>query len=177
MEINFKCEIRGLNKLEKKLKQITKELPKKVEESVEDVLKNIRGCAIRLEKGHNEEGIQIEMVETSTMKVKGRIYTDKDKFSWAMFEHFGTGDYRELSAVGKTKRFIETGGSQWFIPVAKVEKVLPYPIIEIQGSQFYVARGVHSNHFMTDAEFKTREQNKEILKKQINEMLKEVCKQ
>lgn len=176
MGISFKCEIKGINKLEKKLNKIVKELPKKVEESVEDILKNIQGYAIRLEKGNNENGILVEMVEASTMKVKGRVYTDKEKFSWAMFEHFGTGDYRELSAVGKTKRFIETGGSQWFIPVAKVDKALHYPIIEIQGSQFYIAHGVHSNHFMTDAEFKTRESNKEIVKKQINEMLKEVCK-
>ena len=159
MRINFKCEIKGLNELEKKLKQIAKELPKKVEESVEDILKNVRGYAIRLEKGHNENGIQIEMIETSTMKVKGRIYTDKEKFSGAMLEHFGT------------------GASQWFIPVTKVEKILPYPIVEIQGSQLYVARGVHSNHFMTDAEFKTREKNREMIQKQINEMLKEVCRQ
>lgn len=55
MGISFKCEIKGINKLEKKLNKIVKELPKKVEESVEDILKNIQGYAIRLEKGHNEQ--------------------------------------------------------------------------------------------------------------------------
>ena len=110
------------------------------------------------------------------MQSKGRVYTDKDKFSWAMFEHFGTGDYRELPAIGKTKHFLNTGGSQWFIPVSKVEKKLGYPIIEIQGMQFYIAHGVHSNHFMTDAEFKTRQENREIVAKKLSEMFKEVCK-
>lgn len=48
--VKFKCEIKGLNNLEKKLKKIITNLPKKVEESIEDVLKNIQGYAIKLEK-------------------------------------------------------------------------------------------------------------------------------
>lgn len=70
MGIKFKCEIKGLDNLEKKINKIVTELPKKLEESIEDILKNIQGNAIRLEKGHNEEGILVEMVETSNMKVK-----------------------------------------------------------------------------------------------------------
>lgn len=139
MAVKFKCEIKGLNKLEKKMNKITKELPKKVEEGIEEILKNIQVNAIRLEKGHNEDGILIEMIETSTMEVKGRVYTSKENMPYAMFEHWGTGDYRELAPVGKTKRFLDTEGSQWFIPVSKVEKTLGYPIIEIQGSKFYIA--------------------------------------
>lgn len=129
-----------------------------------------------MKNGNNSKGILVEMIETSTMQSKGRIYTDKDKFSWAMFEHFGTGDYRELPAIGKTKHFLNTGGSQWFIPTSKVEKALGYPVIEIEGVQFYIAHGVHSNHFMTDAEFKTRQENRKIVAKKLSEMFKEVSK-
>jgi len=57
-----------------------------------------------------------------------------------------------------------------------VEKALHYPIIEIQGSQFYIAHGVQANHFMTDAEFNTRNENKEIVKKKIKQFFEEVCK-
>lgn len=176
MGIKFKCEIKGLDNLERKINKIATELPQKVEESIEDILKNIQGNAIKLEKGKNEEGILVEMVETSTMEVKGRVYTSKDNMPYAMFEHWGTGDYRELAPVGTTKRFLETGGSQWFIPVSKVEKTLHYPIIEIQGSQFYIAHGVQANHFMTDAEFKTRNENKEIVQKKLKQFFEEVCK-
>ena len=122
MAINLKCEIKGLDRLERKINKIVTELPKNVEESIEEVLKNIQGYAIKLEKGHNEQGILVEMIETSTMEVKGKVYTSKENMPYAIFEHWGTGDYRELPAVGKTKRFLETGGSQWFIPVSKVEK-------------------------------------------------------
>lgn len=68
--VKFKCEVKGLDKLEKKINTIIKELPNKVQESIEDVLKNIQGYAIRLERGHNSNGILVEMIETSTMKVK-----------------------------------------------------------------------------------------------------------
>ena len=172
MGISFKCEIKGLNKLEKKLSKIAKELPKKVEESVEDILKNVQGC----ERGHNENGILVEMVETSTMKVKGRIYTSKETMPYAMFEHFGTGRFAEMEHIGTTSHFLASGYTEWYIPVNKVERNLNYPIKIINGNQFYIAYGVKSNHFMTDAEFKTREQNRGMVQKRINEMLKEVCK-
>ena len=94
-----------------------------------------------------------------------------------MFEHFGTGQFAEMQHIGTTKHFIESGYTQWFIPVNKVEKVLNYPIVTINETQFYIAHGVQSNHFMTDAEFKSREENKEIVTKKINEMLREVAKQ
>lgn len=177
MGISFKCEIRGLNKLEKKLDKIAKELPKKIEESTEDILKNIQGCAIRLERGHNEKGILVEMIEMSSMKVKGRVYTSKETMPHAMFEHWGTGQFAEMEHIGTTQHFLATGYTEWYIPVNKVERTLNYPIKIINNQQFYIAHGAKANHFMIDAEFKTRENNKEIVQKQINEMLKEVCKQ
>ena len=169
------CDIKVKHNF-KNISAIAQKLPQMAKEITEDVLNNIRGYAIKLEKGHNSEGILAEMVDMSTKEVKGRVYTDKDKFPWAMFEHFGTGDFRELPPVGTTKHFLETGGSQWFIPVSKVEKQLGYPIIEINGMQFYIAHGVKANHFMTDSEFQSRNENAEIVKKKLDEMLMEVCK-
>lgn len=140
------CSIRVKHNF-KNIKAISNKLPQIAKEITEDVIKNIRGYAIKLERGNNEEGILCELVDASNMEVKGRIHTDQDKFPWAMFEHFGTGDYRELSAVGTTKHFLETGGSQWFIPVSKVEKTLGYPIINIQGMDFYIAHRSKSKSF------------------------------
>ncbi|MCI8760420.1 MAG: hypothetical protein HFJ34_04795 [Clostridia bacterium] len=95
MEISFKCEIKGMDKLEKKLNKLVKKLPQTVEESIENILKNIQGYAIKLEHGNNEKGILVEMIETSTMKVKGRVYADPTEFmsngkSYLWFEYFGT---------------------------------------------------------------------------------------
>ena len=143
--VKFKCTIKGINNLEKKINKIITNFPKKVEESIENVLKNIQGYSIKLEKGHNEAGIIVEMIENSTLKVKGRVYANPMQFmtddnqSYLWFEYFGTGKYAEKEHIGKTKHFIESGYTQWYIPVNKVGKSLNYPIITISGSQFYVA--------------------------------------
>ncbi len=145
--VKFKCEIKGLDKLEKKINTIIKELPSKVQESVEDILKNIQGYAIRLERGHNSNGILVEMIETSTMKVKGKVYADPEQFktennqSYLWFEYFGTGEFAEKEHIGKTKHFKETGYTEWYIPVHKAGRSLNYPITTINGTQFYVAVG------------------------------------
>lgn len=96
--------------------------------------------------------------------------------SYLLFEYFGTGQYAEQEHVGKTKHFIESGYTEWFIPVGKVEKALPYPVVNIQGMDFYIAHGMKANHFMGDAEFESRNENAEIVKKKLDDMLMEVCK-
>lgn len=165
----------------KKMETISNQLGQVVSNSIEDVLNNIKGYAIRLEKGHNTEGILCEMVDMSTKEVKGRVYADPTKFmsngqSYLWFEYFGTGAMAEMPHVGHTKHFVESGYTQWFIPVTIVEKPLNYPIVEIQGVQFYIAHGVKANHFLTDAEFKSRDENVEIVKQKLEEMLRRVCK-
>lgn len=179
--ISFDCNIKVKHNF-KNINAIIQRLPQTVKIATEDILKNIRGCAIRLEKGHNENGILVEMVDMSTKEVKGRVYCDPSKFmtengqSYLWFEYFGTGQYAEKEHVGKTKHFLETGYTEWYIPVHKVGKSLNFPITTIGNTQFYVAVGSRANHFLGDAEFKTRNENTEIVKKKLDEMLKEVCK-
>ena len=86
------------------------------------------------------------------------------------------GQYAEQEHIGKTKHFIESGYTEWFIPVGKVEKALPYPVVNIQGMDFYIAHGMKANHFMGDAEFESRNENAEIVKKKLNEMFRDICK-
>lgn len=180
--VSFKCKVKGLDNLEKKINRIIKELPQRVKESVEDILKNVQGYAIRLEKGHKEDGILVELVETSTMKSKGRVYADPSKFmtdngqSYLWFEYFGTGAFAEQDHIGRTKHFLESGYTEWYIPVSKVGRSLNYPIVTINNIQFYIAIGAKPNHFMTDAEFKARNENKEIVQKKLKQFFEEVCK-
>jgi hypothetical protein len=174
--VKISCKIKGLDKLNKKVNTIIKNLPQTVEQSVEDILKEMQICAIRLEKGHHEEGILCELVDVSNNVIKGKVYADVKAFPFFMFEHYGTGQYAEMEHIGKTEHFINSGYTEWFIPVSAVDRTLSYPIITINDMQFYIAHGVRANHFMTDAEFETREKNKETIEKQIKSMLKEVCK-
>jgi len=178
--INFNCNIKVKHNF-KNINAIIQRLPQTAKIITEDVLKNIRGYAIRLEKGNNEEGILVEMIDMSTKEVKGKVYADPSKFmsngvSYLFFEYFGTGANAEMEHVGKSKHFLESGYTEWFIPVSKVEKTLPYPVVNIQGMDFYIAHGSKANHFMADASFKSRNENTEIVKKKLDEILKEVCK-
>lgn len=178
--INFNCNIKVKHNF-KNIEAITQKIPEIAKEITEDVLNNIRGYAIRLEKGHNEEGILVEMVDMSTKEVKGRVYADPSKFmsngvSYLFFEYFGTGVNAEMEHVGKSKHFIESGYIEWYIPVNKVGRSLSYPIVTINNKQFYVAVGAKANHFLGDAEFKSRNESAEIIKEKLDQMLKEVCK-
>lgn len=100
----------------------------------------------------------------------------KNNQSYLWFEYFGTGSEAEMPHVpNPTKHFKESGYTEWYIPVSKVGRGLSYPIVVIGNKQFYVAHGAKANHFMADSEFKTRNENVEIVKRKIEEMLKEVC--
>lgn len=179
--ISFNCNFKVKHNF-KNINTIMQKLPQTAKIITEDVLKNIRGYAIRLEKGHKEDGILVEMVDMSTKEVKGRVYADPSKFmtengqSYLWFEYFGTGQFAEQEHIGKTKHFIESGYTEWYIPVNKVGRSLSYPIVTINKQQFYVAVGSKANHFIGDAEFESRNENTEIAKKILDEMLKECCK-
>ena len=164
-----------------KIDKVIKELPNSAVTGIEEVLKNLQCEAVKLENGHNQEGIIVERVELSSGKIKGRIYADPAKFinngqSYLWFEYFGTGAYAEQEHVGTTSYFIESGYTEWLIPVDKVDRSLNYPIVTFGENQFYLAHGAKSNHFLSDAEFKTRQENVETVKKAIEEMFEEVCK-
>ncbi len=89
------CDIKVKHNF-KNINAITQKLPQTAKIITEDVLKNIRGYAIKMEKGHKEDGIIVEMIDMSTKEVKGRVYADPSKFitesgqSYLWFEYFGT---------------------------------------------------------------------------------------
>lgn len=86
------------------------------------------------------------------------------------------GQYAEQEHIGKTKHFVESGYTEWYIPVNKVGRSLSYPIVTINNQQFYVAVGSKANHFLGNAEFESRNENAEIARKGLDEMLKECTK-
>lgn len=67
--INFNCNIKVKHNF-KNIDTIIQKLPQTAQMITENVLKNIRGYAIRLENGHTEDGILVEMIDMSTKEVK-----------------------------------------------------------------------------------------------------------
>ena len=177
--MGFSCKIKVKNNF-KKIDKHSGKILNVTKESVEDILQNIQVTAIKLERGHNSNGILAEIVDFSKKEVKGKVYAKPEEFmiqdgvSYLFFEYFGTGAYAEQPHIGKTKHFKESGYTEWYIPVKKVKRTLNYPIVTIGDCDFYVATGTKANHFLTDSEFKTRQENVENVKRKIEQMLKEV---
>lgn len=167
-------EVIGLNRLEKKLNTISSKLTERVKEGLERASKETATYAISLRRGNKEDGIIAELVDLKSSSVKYRIHTQQDIFPYSWFEHFGTGQFAELPHIGKTRHFIESGFTEWFIPVDKVERSLRYPIITINGMQFYIAHGAKPNPFMRKAEFERRPSNLEEVKEAVKQLLNEV---
>lgn len=108
--ISFNCKFKVKHNF-KNISAIAQKLPQMAKEITEDVLNNIKGYAIRLERGHNEGGILVEMIDMSTKTVKGRIYCDPAKFmtengqSYLWFEYFGTRTICRTRTYRKNKTF------------------------------------------------------------------------
>lgn len=86
------------------------------------------------------------------------------------------GEFAEEEHIGTTKHFKESGYTEWYIPVSKVDRALSYPIKIINGQQFYIARGSKANRFLENAEFETRRENPKIIADKLKQIFTEVCK-
>ena len=176
----FKIEWKksSLKSFEKKMKSIINELPNSAKEGVNDALKHTQDVALKNKRGSRDEKmIPIEIVDFSKNKVVGRVYTDKDLFSYAPFLEFGTGTKAELPHIGKTKTFIASGYRYWLLPVEKVDrKFAPERMINIKGELFYIMFATQPYPFMRPASFSTREENANLVDERVGKMLTEVLK-
>lgn len=84
----IKVNKKRLNSLDKKINYICDNITPSVMEGVKDALKNTQTLAIRLRKG--EGTILTELVNINSGEVKGRVFTDKVNFFWAVFLEYGT---------------------------------------------------------------------------------------
>ena len=176
--INIEWNKDNLKSFEKKMETIIKKLPKTTKLGIEDSLKNTQKKALQNKRGNkNEKLIPIEILDFDKGKVVGRVYTDKDLFSFAPFLEFGTGTEAELPHIGTTKTFIKSGYRYWYLPVDKVDrKFSPERIVEINGKQFYLMFATKPYPFMRPASFSSRQENADLVNERIGKMLMEVLK-
>lgn len=176
--IDIKWNKKSLNQFYKKMENLLSELPENTKLGVEEALKNTQKKALENKRGSKDKKmIPIEIVDFDKMKVVGRVYTDKDLFSYAPFLEFGTGTKAELDHIGTTKTFIESGYQYWLLPVDKVDrKFAPERIINIKGNMFYIMYATRPYPFMRPASFSSRKESADLIKEKLELMLKEVLK-
>lgn len=171
-------EKKSLDSFEKKMAKLIKELPNRTKLGLEDSLKNTQEKALKNKRGSKDEKlIPIEVIDFNKNQVVGRVYTDKDLFSYASFLEYGTGTEAELPHIGKTKTFIESGFRYWFLPVEKVDRQFsPQRIVVIDGKQFYLMFATKPYPFMRPASFSSRQENADLVNERIGKLLMEVLK-
>lgn len=171
-------EKNSLDSFYKKMDNLVKKLPESAKLGVNDALKNTQETALKNKRGsRNEKLIPIEIVDFNKYEVVGRVYTNKDLFSYAPFLEYGTGTEAELPHIGKTKTFILSGFRYWFLPVEKVDRQFsPERIINIDGSLFYLMFATRPYPFMRPASMSTRQENADLVNERIGRLLMEVLK-
>lgn len=160
------------------MNKMLKELPNSARDGLNDALKHTQEVALKNKRGSRDEKlIPIEIVDFDKNKVVGRVYTDKDLFSYASFLEYGTGTKAELPHIGKTKTFIASGYRYWLLPVEKVDrKFAPERMINIKGELFYIMFATQPYPFMRPTAFSTRKENADLVDERIGKMLSEVLK-
>lgn len=171
-------EKKSLDRFEKKMAKLVKELPNRTKLGLEDSLKNTQEKALKNKRGSQDEKlIPIEIIDFNKNQVVGRVYTNKDLFSYAPFLEYGTGTKAELPHIGKTKTFIQSGFRYWFLPVDKVDKKFsPERIININGELFYIMFATQPYPFMRPASASSRQESADLINERIGKLIMEVLK-
>lgn len=161
-----------------KMDKIIREMPKRAEIGVKNALENTQEKALSNKRGSKDKRmIPFEIVEASTNSVIGRVYTDKDLFSYAPFLEYGTGTKAEKPHIGTTETFIKSGYRYWYLPVEKVDrKFSPQRIININGQQYYIMYATQPYPFMRPASFSSRKENADCLNEEIGKLFVEVLR-
>ena len=107
--------------------------------------------------GNYESASQLETKVEGSI-VRGGIKAPKE----VKFAEYGTGVYAEKNHIGTTKTFNESGYNKWFVPVGQVTHSLGYPIVSIQGEEYYMARPQRAQHLF--------EQKCELMRSQIKQI-------
>lgn len=175
--------------LENKLLNIIKKLPSAAKVGVEASIEATKREALKNKKGSkNENMILTKILDANNEKVIGRVFTNKDLFSFAPFLEYGTGTYAEMPHIGKSKTFLESGFRFWYAPATSVNKSYSltdfmivdgvfYPMItQFHGKTYVMCFEQKSRPFMRPAGVYSREEAKKIISTEIKQMFNEVLK-
>lgn len=164
----YSFELKGLDKLNKRLDKIASRLPKALENGITQSLDLTSKLVIfqaPANTGKLKESIKYEIVNLQKNEVVGRVYADVDVAPYALWVNYGTGIYAEGEGGSRAEKI------PWFVheSMADLSKY-NYPMwTSPTGEKFYIVYGARATHFMDSAEFITRPDN-------VNAVIEEIKK-
>lgn len=180
-------EVRGLDRLKGKLGIVSTAVEEGAEESVSEMIKEVSDRAssnlqssIKHASGEIAGSVKEDLETNSKGKVKGRVWSDKESYT---YREFGTGPVGEKSDKSEISPLITPVYKQkaWFFPVSASKNDLTalygIPKIEIQGVEYYRTSGQPARPWLYPA-LKYVEENmaEDILKWNINDAIKKGLK-
>lgn len=107
---------------------------------------------------------------TITTVIGSDLKTEDGYFLGRMLEN-GTGIYALEEHIGKTKTFIESGYTYWYLPAEKAKKALGKPIT-LYGKEYYVMHAQPAKPHFTPAYNSNVRLRRENISKAIKESMK-----
>ena len=155
-----------------KMNKLIKEMPNSAKTGVENALESTRELILQIKpSGKSDAGILVQMIDGD--EIKGRVYTDVEKFPYLVYLEFGTGLYADDEGGGSRAKKIP-----WYVHTSMADlSMYNYQIYTApDGEQYYIVYGSHPHPFMRPAGFQSRDGNIEAVEKQISEMIRRVVK-
>lgn len=168
--MNYSIEIKGLDKLDKRLKDIASRLPSAIQKAMPEILDQTSKLVIFQapeNTGKLKESIKYEIVDASNGEVKGRVYADVNVAPYALWVNYGTGIYAEGEGGSRAEKI------PWFVheSMADLSKY-KYPMwTSPTGEKFYIVWGARATHFMDSAEFIMRTDNIRVVVDEIKKIM------
>ena len=176
-------EIRGLDRLKRKIDAMPKILNEAMEDATFEITELVRSAAelrlsssIKYSSGELLGSLKTEVVENAEGKIVGRVWSDKAQ---AIYREFGTGPNGQASPKdlpeGVNPVYTQT---RWFIPAEQVaidlNEVYGMPKVNIQGKDFYITSGQPARPFLYPSLKEIIPKMPEIYKEHVQKKLKEL---
>ena len=168
--------LKGFDRLERKLTNIISGLPTAAETGVKNALEQTAELAIKLAPAVVGKCIKIETIDRATHEVVGRVYTDTTITNFAPYVEFGTGVKVDDQGNKEAIRLKRAKTIPWYIHVSMVPASFArygYPIVTgANGQQYYEVDGMYPNPYMHPAAFGMRESNVQSLANAVSNLIK-----
>ena len=176
-------EIRGLDRLKRKIDAMPKILNEAMEDSTFEITELVRSAAelrlsssIKYSSGELLGSLKTEVVENAEGKIVGRVWSDKAQ---SVYREFGSGPNGQASPKdlpeGINPVYTQT---RWFIPAEQVaidlNEVYGMPKVNIQGKDFYITSGQPARPFLYPSLKEIIPKMPEIYKEHVQKKLKEL---
>ena len=153
------------------LQRIIDGLPGAAERGVRRALDDTAKLAIRMAPNVVGKCIKVEMLNSETGEIVGRVYTDTGVTSFAPYVEFGSGVKVDDQGNPESIRLKRATQIPWFIHVSMVPRSFAkygYPlIVGRDGAQYWVVDGMTPHPYFHPAAFNRRDDNVDAVKQEI----------